>query len=323
MVDKDDIFQEEDNINPQKHDGEEPSSGEDDDILDLFDEAETSDDTIDEEVIDLAEIAEESDEDVLELSEEADDDEILDLDEAVDEADAEEEDDILDLTDTAAVEDEEVLDLTEAAEDFEDDEILDLNEAVDEGEAEAEEEVMDLTEPLGSNEPDRDEYELETPTTPSAGYEEDKELLELIDDIQATLNDKPITDDTEDQEETAEDVVASDMNIPTEDAESYEFLDDDEFIASEELPESETEFVDHLGIDLTSEIERKALEEMEEAAMEDVQPTKGMEPATNPDSVESTVIKQALTEMLADQDNSLVKAIEKAVKKALGQGETD
>ena len=272
MVDKDDIFQEEEDINPQKHDGEEPSSDEDDDILDLFDETETPDGTIDEEVIDLAEIAGESDDDVLELSEEADDD----------------------------------------------DGILDLNDAVDE----TEEGVMDPREPTGSNEPDQEDVSVaETSTTPSAGYEEDKELLELIDDIQATLNDKPITDDTKDQEETAEDVVASDMDIPAEDTESYEFLDDDEFIASEELPESETEFVDHLGIDLTSEIERKALEEMEEAAMEDVQPAEGIEPVTNSESMESTVIKQALTEMLADEDNPLVKAIEKAVKKALGQGE--
>ena len=60
---------------------------------------------------------------------------------------------------------------------------------------------------------------------------------------------------------------------------------------------------------------------MEEAAMEDVQPAEGIEPVTNPESMESTVIKQALTEMLADEDNPLVKAIEKAVKKALGQGE--
>ena len=99
-----------------------------------------------------------------------------------------------------------------------------------------------------------------------------------------------------------------------------EFLDDDTFLKGDDIPESETEFVDHLGIDLTSEIERKALEEMEEAAMEDVTPpTEDMDSTVEPDALK-TAVKQALTDLLADENNPLARAIENAVKKALGQG---
>ena len=52
MVEKDDFFQEEDGIDAQNHGGDEPSSGEEDDILDLTDVADV-DDAEDAEVLDL------------------------------------------------------------------------------------------------------------------------------------------------------------------------------------------------------------------------------------------------------------------------------
>ena len=52
---------------------------------------------------------------------------------------------------------------------------------------------LDLTEPVEPDEADQEEGFAETVALPSEGYEEDKELLELIDDIQATLDDDPIT----------------------------------------------------------------------------------------------------------------------------------
>ena len=64
------------------------------------------------------------------------------------------------------------------------------------------EESMDLTEPDAVMEPDQEERIQETVELPTAGYEEDKELLELIDDIQATLNDEPVADHVSEQEGT-------------------------------------------------------------------------------------------------------------------------
>jgi hypothetical protein len=415
MVDKDDLFQEEDGMDPQDHGGDEPTPDEDDDIFELLDVVETPDDAVEEEVIDLLEIAGETDDNVIELAEETEasdaDDGILELTEVAAEDETEQEDDILELTDiadTAAEEREEILELTQEAEasdaddaileltevvaedeteqeddfleltdivdtaaeareevpDFTeaaeasdvDEEILELTDAVTEDETEqeddileltdiadtaaeerveipeltqeaeasivddeildltetateevTEEEITDLTEPFEPSEPDQEERFADTVALPSVGYEEDKELLELIDDIQATLNDEPVAADTGYRKETAKDV------------ESYTFLDDDELITDKDVTESETEFVDHLGIDLTSEIERKALREMQEAAMEEVRPTESLESTMAQDSLEKAV-KQALTDMLADENNPLAKAIENAVKTALGQG---
>ena len=384
MVDKDDLFQEEDGIDPQNHGRDEPSSDEDDDIIDLFDTVEIPADIIEEDIIELADMVEVSDDDIIELTEETHasvvDNEVLDLTEVVAENENEPEDDILDLTDIAdtdETEDEAVLDLTQKAEASEvDDEILDLTEPVIEdepedeiidlldtvemsmddmddvsdlddnnldafdtaespaAEEEAQDEILDLTEavseddtsqtgmdqtePVEPIEPVQEAFAAETTTTPSVGYEEDKELLELIDDIQATLDDEPLPAHVGDREGTTEEDEAIDTDTRGEDAETYTFLDDDNLAVSEDIPESETEFVDHLGIDLTSEIERKALEGSQDAAMEEVKPSEGMEPTMAPGFLE-TAVKQALTEMLADENNPLTRAIENAVKKALGQ----
>ena len=368
MVDKDDLFQEEDGINPQDHGRDEPSSDEDDDIIDLFDTVEIPADIIEEDIIELADMVEVSDDDIIELTEETHasvvDDEVLDLTEVV--AENEPEDDILDLTDIAdtdETEDEGVLDLTQKAEASEvDDEILDLTEPVIEDEPEdeiidlldtvemsmddmddasdlddnnldafdtadspaAEDDTsqtgMDQTESVEPVEPVQEELAVETATTPSVGYEEDKELLELIDDIQATLDDEPLPAHVDDREDTTEEDEAIDTDTRGEDAETYTFLDDDDLADSEGIPESETEFVDHLGIDLTSEIERKALQENQDDAMEEVKPPEGIEPTMAPGSLE-TAVKQALTEMLANENSPLTRAIENAVKKALGHGE--
>ena len=180
--------------------------------------------------------------------------------------------------------------------------------------------ALDPDEPDEPVETDQEERFEETIALPSSGYEEDKELLELIDDIQATLNDEPLSARVGDQESTAPTDEVIDTDTLEDNADAYTFLNDDDLIEDGGVPESESEFVDHLGIDLTSEIERKALEENQEAVMEDVKPTKDMESGIAPGAVE-TAVKQALTEMLADENNPLAKAIENAVRKALGQGE--
>ena len=372
MVDKDNLFQEEDGTNPQDQDRDEPSSDEDDDIIDLFDTVEIPAEDIEEDIIELADMIEAPDDEILELTEEDQesvaDDDVLELTEVVTDED-ETEDDILELTDIAAadeVQDDGVLDLTQKVEASDvDDDIFDLTEPVIEDEVmgfldtveipaqdmtedifepvdiaqeadpdvdddifdpteavadfDIDEAAMDLTEPDEAMEPDEGERFQETVALPSPGYEEDKELLALIDDIQATLNDEPVAAHVSDQEDTPQADESIEADTLEEDTDAYSFLDDDEFIEGGDIPESETEFVDHLGIDLTSEIERKALEESQEAVMEDVKPTENIESGIAPGSLE-TAVKKALTEMLADENNPLAKAIENAVKKALGQG---
>jgi hypothetical protein len=372
MVDKDDLFQEEDNTNPQNQDRDEPSSDEDDDIIDLFDTVEIPAEDIEEDIIELADMIEAPDDEILELTEEDQesvaDDDVLELIEVGADED-ETEDDILELTDIATaddVQDDGVLDLTQKVEASDvDDDIFDLTEPVTEDEVfdlldtveipardmtedilepvgiaqetdpdvdddifdpteavadfDIDEAAMDLTEPDESMEPDEEERFQETAELPSPGYEEDKELLALIDDIQATLNDEPVAAHVSDQEDTPQADESIEADTLEEDTDAYSFLDDDELIEDGDIPESETEFVDHLGIDLTSEIERKALEESQEAVLEDVKPTENVESGIAPGSLE-TAVKKALTEMLADENNPLAKAIENAVKKALGQG---
>jgi hypothetical protein len=423
MVDKDDLFQEEDETNPQDQDRDEPSSDEDDDIIDLLDTVEIAAEDMEEDIIELADTVEAADDGNIELTEKSQgsvvDEDVLDLTEVVTDEN-ELEDDILELTDIAAADDaqddgvldltqkieasdveDEIIDLTEAAaeddvislldtvempaqdmtkdvlepadsvqetESEDGDDIIDLTEAAAEDDVislldtvempaqdmtkdilepadiaqEADPDVdddifdpseamadfdsdaaaMELTEPDEADETmeaDEGEGFQETVALPSQGYEEDKELLALIDDIQATLNDEPAAARVSDQEDIPQPDESIEVDTPEEDTDAYTFLDDDEIIENGDVPESETEFVDHLGIDLTSEIERKALEESQEAVMEDVKPIENLESDIAPGSLE-TAVKKALTEMLADENNPLAKAIENAVKKALGQG---
>jgi len=296
----------------------------------------------DDDVLDLTEVAtdeNQQEDDVLELTDiasadDAEDDGDLDLTERAEASDID--DDIIDLMEPAAedegvdfldtieipaqdmVEDNyEPADTTWEADADPDDDITALTDTISEDEVI---ELLDTVEiPAEDMEPDQEERFQEAVALPSTGYEEDKELLELIDDIQATLNDEPVTDRVSDQEDTPQADESIEADTLDKDADAYTFLDNDEVIEEGEIPESETEFVDHLGIDLTSEIEKKSLEESQEGALEDIKPTESVETGIAPDALE-TAVKQALTEMLADEDNPLAKAIEDAVKKALGQG---
>jgi len=170
-----------------------------------------------------------------------------------------------------------------------------------------------------------DEEVVEPETPLPKPYEEDKELLELIDDIQATLDTEPQNVDTDEEVPVFEEeaAVVSDDSLEN-DAQPYELMDDDAVFADPDLPDSESELYDNLGIDLTSEIERNVFEEAQEAAIEDVQPpedadvTQEEKPVPS-DSVKSA-LKEALSDMLAEEDNPLTKAIEKAVRKAMKQG---
>lgn len=354
MVDKDDLFREEDGTNPQNQDGEGPSSDEEDDIIELLDTVEMSAEDIGEDIVELTDMVEVNDDEILDLTEEAKesvaDDDILDLTEVATDRD-EAEDDILELTDIAAAEntEDDIIDLTEPVTEDEvfdlldtveipaqdmteetgevvdtpgeavpdtDDDLFEADEAV--ADIDIDEAFPDLAETDEAMEPAQEERFQETVSPLPAGYEEDKELLELIDDIQATLNDEPVTSRASDQESTPQTDEPNEGDTLEKDDDAYTFLDDDVLIEDEKITESETEFVDHLGIDLTSEIEKNALEKSREEVLEDVKPTESLEPDVAPDAIE-TAVKKALAEMLADENSPLARAIENAVKRALGQ----
>ncbi len=129
---------------------------EDDDIIDLVEES-----SEDEEIVELTEEAAEAEDDILDLTEEASDDDILDLtQETVGD------EDVLDLTEEA--QDEDVLDLTQEASE-EEEELPDLSQ-----EATGEFDVLDLTEEAGV----QGAEDAETAAEPDGSSEVSIELTE-------------------------------------------------------------------------------------------------------------------------------------------------
>jgi DNA segregation ATPase FtsK/SpoIIIE, S-DNA-T family len=309
---------------------------EDDDIVELTEEVEPG--GADQEIFELKDTVsmdalDPEDDDIVELTDEArvSDDEIVELTEPVDEAEITPRDETFvptDFEDTIAMEGGAVSDIAQE-EDLPDgeDEIVEPVEALDEAEITPRDETFTPTDFEDTMALDSElvrQAETDQADVPIKEFEEDKELLELIDDIQATLDEEPeaVDSDLEEGLSETEEAIETDI-IQEEEVEPYELIDDDTIFAEQELADSETELFDNLGIDLTSEIERKALKEVQEAAIEEVQPPEAMEGLTETDSVKTdsveTAVKHAISDMLSDEDNPLVKAIEKAVKKALGQ----
>jgi len=283
------------------------------------------------------------------------DDEAVELTEAIEEQDPVQSDEALelaDLADTVSLDpditqeieadaeptdgDDGPVELTDAVEELgllQDEDELELSDLADtvalepgitqdlaaDKEARGEDEAIELAGPPPSPMPGTEALTAVSSTPAPVEYEEDKELLELIDDIQATLDEGQGPSEKGVDEPHAETEEAMDEESLDDEADDLKVIDDDELIQDEELPASESDFVDHLGIDLTSEIERKALEESEEALVEDVRPP-GVEAPMDRGFVEASV-KRAITEMLSEEYNPLTTAIEKAVKKALGKGD--
>jgi hypothetical protein len=89
-------------------------------------------------------------------------------------------------------------------------------------------------------------------------------------------------------------------------AEEPIILGDEEPFETTELSESDSEFVDHLGLDLTSEFSREIFGDDTVAAFA------GIDPALLEKAIELVVQK-----MLAQKESPLVKAIMQAVKNAM------
>jgi len=238
-----------------------------DDVLVLMDAVEPEADQ--EAVLDLTEpIAQEApDEDeVLDLLDaaepEADQEEVLDLTQPL-VLDASDEDDVLDFMDADAhvQEDDAILDLTDLDQDSLEDAISSTEQT--EGlEPEPEDHVLDLTEAADAVEVIP---EAASPVT-VPGPSDDQEILDLIDDIQSTLDDT----DGAAEEPAIEERDLADESLPADavdDASGDQtiLVGNGDPIGEDEMVETEPDLVDNLGIDLTSELNRDILEDEDEA----------------------------------------------------------
>lgn len=291
-----------------------------------------------------ADSAEDEDEDVIELSdtfEDSDEEQILELEEAIDKVS--EEMDVLELKEEApaafGTEDDIFDTASESAAEVEDDEeVLDLTLEVTE-KSSSDDEILELDD-LHEAPPVDSKDTVSEPAEPQAAViEEDKEILELIEDIQATLEKDTEPPDTVPEPEAleiengADDDQAAASTVSTDDlqessdtgmktepaaplneieendaktADEPLILGDEEPLESTDLSESDSEFVDHLGLDLTSEFSREIFGDDAVAAFA------GIDPALLEKAIELVIQK-----MLAEKESPLMKAIMQAVKNAM------
>ena len=260
--------------------------------------------------------AEPSDDEEIELSDildASDDEEILELEEALDTVS--EDRDVLDLGEAQTVkpdDDDDVIELAMVVETNEDEEILDLTDEMTEPSLEDGDDIVDLTEHSETPASEIENVVTTESTGPADATDEDKEIMELIDDIQASLDDKeppeadaePLEADT-DQISSEED-AGDGMAAAEEDGQEPIILGDEESLETAEISDSESDFVDHLGLDLTSEFSKEIFGE---GAKENLA---SADPAQLEEIIDRTVRK-----MLSDKNSPLMQAISRAVKKEI------
>jgi len=204
-----------------------------------------------------------------------------------------------------------ILDLTDLEEDSLEDAISSSEEA--EGlESEPEDLVLDLTEEA------TDEVEtIPEVTSPVTvpGPSDDQEILDLIDDIQSTLDD---TDGTAGEPAIEEQDVADEsllVDVVDDTAGNQAILvGNGDHIGEDELVESEPALVDNLGIDLTSDLNRdilddKADEEPLAVQQEDISEEAADDPmAERIEAIVERVLQEKLETMIGQR-------IEEAVQK--------
>jgi len=311
----------------------------------------------DEDIIDLTEKASlpEDEDDIIELSETVDqpasesEDDILDLTQTVIEEGPEDED-VLDLVDFAepAGDQEEILNLAEPVlqESLDEDDILDLEDAGDP--FSEEEKILDLsyidddsledaiassetvegleTEPGGhilnlteEVEDGGDGIPEEMPSIAVPRPSDDQEILDLIDDIQSTLDQ---TDSAAEGTGVEEEDAEEDPSLMDETDEASidpaVLMGNGDSIDADDLVEAETELLDNLGIDLTSELNRDILNEEDKTESmadndEDI-PFEAVDSSLG-DRVEE-IVERVLQEKLASMiDKRIDEAVQKEFEK--------
>lgn len=294
MSHNDDPFQEEGIRKPEK--GE---------ALPEFLDADSTPDEDDDDIIDLIDLSEEfDDEEVFELTETVDDMTVPTPDDVAAAAAGTDEDviDLSSVADTGSGQDEDILDLS-------DEDVLDLHDETVEA-SDLDEGIIDLS--------DHEARVQDADATDAGGVQpaetaatdEDKEIMELIDDIQSSLNraDEPGEAQAVQETEPDDDDHAVDPPVEASDVAAevtYEkpiILGDEETIEEEDSSYSDSDFVDNLGLDLTSEFSKELFEGGSKAS------------ALSMERLEE-LMEKVLNKMLSDENSLLVRTITQAVNK--------
>ena len=129
-------------------------------------------------------------------------------------------------------------------------------------EPEPEDHILDLTDEA-TDEGDGAPEKTSSITVP--GPSDDKEILELIDDIQSTLDETDGTAEEPeiDEQNTVDESLLADETDDTS-IDPVVLVGKGETVGEDESVESEADLVDNLGIDLTSELNRDILSDGEE-----------------------------------------------------------
>lgn len=309
MSHNDDPFQEEGVRKPEKEEALPESS-----------DADSFSNEDDEDVIDL-----------IDLSEESEDEEVLELTQTVDDMTVPAADDVLELTDETDIStdaDEEIIELSSVAPtgsdlDEEDDTVMasDLDEDVIDLDNETvmtsdlDDDIIDLSDrETVVSRPDEADATAAQPTAATESSE-DKEIMELIDDIQSSLDQAEKFGDEDAGEETTEAEAVEAAAIADEaggteepgtddDFEKPVILGDEETIEEDESSYDDDDFVDNLGLDLTSEFSKELFEGGSKSSGISMELLEG-------------AMERVLNKMLVDENSLLVRTIAKAVNKKI------
>ena len=236
------------------------------------------------------------------------------------EKDAEKDEEIIDLFDIADETDdqEDILDLTDAADDSLEDVIALAEPVVENLQPESEDHILNLTEAMDEADDDSDIVTASPVSVPAPS--DDQEILDLIDDIQSTLDETGSPDVETGLEYSTidpdEETALSADEIVDKAPEPAIILGNGDPIDTDNLIETETNLVDNLGIDLTSEFNRDILDDADD--METTTGQAGDSPFEAADSTlgerVETIVARILDEKL---ENIIGKRIEEAVAREI------
>lgn len=289
--------------------------GDQEEILDLM-EPVIEDDPVDEDVFDLVNLAEPAgdQEEIFVLAEPAlqeslDGDEIIDI-----------EDDILDLEVTVEPfseenEEDEILDLSDIDDGSLEDAIA-SSEQVEGLEPESEDNILNLTEEA---EEAAGGIPEEMPSIVVPGPSDDQEILDLIDDIQSTLDETDsAAEGTGVEQLDSEEVPSLVDEMDEASIDPAVLVGNGDPIDADDLKEIDTELLDNLGIDLTSELNRDILsndDEKESIADKDEDIPFEAADSTLGDRVEKIVEQVVHEKLKAMVDKRIQEAVQKEFEK--------
>ncbi len=164
------------------------------------------------------------------------------------------------------------------------------------------EDIVELADETEATESEIENAPFEPTDRAAVETDEDKQILELIDDIQSTLDETKETETESTEDEVDQTPLAEEVIDKEESFEKSIILGDEETFETEELSYSESEFVDHLGLDLTSEFSKELFEKDSEISV------------VLMEKIEKAV-ERVIHKIISNKHSPLFQAIIKAVKK--------